>query len=143
MVENRESNRRSNMKKLWMIGAGVIALSISGVKAEDQAKPEAPVVTEEKVRHAKPELKELTIEGVLQKSEHKKKDGTLSPLITLVTDDGAQVWLPKNGPEANLESLIGSRVKVVGTGYEMDRGGKKRIGLKSIKSVEKVVVPAK
>jgi hypothetical protein len=136
------------MSKLWMIGVGVMALSVAGAIAQGEAKQEqAPADKprhERKERMPKPELKELSMEGVLQKIEQKKKDGTVATSLKLVTDDGTEVMLPKkaggkDAPAIDMDSQVGSRVKVVGMGSESDKGGKKRCFLKSIKSMEKVV----
>jgi hypothetical protein len=136
------------MSKLWMIGIGVMALSVAGAMAEGEAKQEAPAVDkpkhERKAEQVKAELKELSLEGVIQKIEHKRKDGQIATSLTLLTDDGTKVMLPKAGtgkavPAVDLENMVGARVKIVGMGYEMERGGKKRCAIKTIKSFEKVV----
>ncbi len=129
------------MSKIWMIGACVMALSVAGAMAEGEVK------AEKKAPAPKPELKELTLEGVVNKIENKKKDGTVTTALKLVMDDGSNVMLPKgkpgkDSPAASLESAIGLRVKVVGMGFEMEKKGKKVYGLRTITSAAKVEVPA-
>jgi len=139
------------MSKIWMIGASLMAFSVAGALAEAETKQEAaplaPAKQELKALKPKSELKELSLEGVIHKIETKRKNGTVSTALKLVTDDGAVVMLPndkpgKNDPAGGLESSVGLRVKIVGMGYESEKNGKKRCGLKTIKSVQKVEVPA-
>ena len=139
------------MRKLWMIGAGIVSLSVAGALAQGDATQVAPGGDNVKhARHAegpKPEMKELTLTGTVQKVEHKKKDGTVFTAFKLVTVDGIDVMLSKNpaakngAPAIDLESLVGSNVKIVGMGFEMDHNGKKMYHLNSITSAEKVGMP--
>jgi hypothetical protein len=140
------------MKKLWVIGASIVALSVGSALAEgDAGAPPVKKAKHEKPAAAadqpKPELKELTLTGTIQKIECKKKDGTVENVLKLVTTDGAEVMLPKTVkgkdgvPAVNLEELAGSNVRVVGMGYEQEKGGKRRCQLKEIKTVEKVGAP--
>ncbi len=129
------------MSKTWMIGACVVALSVAGALAEGDVKPE------KKATAVKAQPKEMNLEGVINKIEHKKKDGTVFITLKLLLDDGTEVSLPKakpgvESPAAKLESAIGLRVRIVGTGYEMEKKGKKICGFSTIKSAEKVEVPA-
>lgn len=147
------------MQKLWIVGAGVVALSVAVAFAQDDAgkakhekKADAPKA-EKKVGEAKPkaeapkvEMKEMTVEGMLSKVEGKDKEGKPTTSLKMVTDDGTAVALPrmKAGDAAapNLENYAGSRVKIVGMGTEREAKGKKSILLKSIKTIEKVGAPA-
>lgn len=126
------------MNKIWMIGACVVALSVAGARAEGDVNPEKNPPA------SKPQLKELNLEGVIHKIEHKKQNGSVVITLRLVLDDGTLVSLPKGkgALTANLESAIGLRVRIVGTGFEMEKNGKKRAGFQTIKSAEKVDVPA-
>jgi hypothetical protein len=147
------------MHKLWMIGVGVISLSVAcavaqddAAKAKNEKKADAPKVEkkagEAKVKADAPkvEMKEMTVEGMLSKVEGKDKEGKPTTTLKMVTDDGTAVALPRmkagDAAAVNLENHAGSRVKIIGMGTEREAKGKKSILLKSIKTIEKVGAPA-
>lgn len=150
------------MQKVWTIGVGVITLSVAVALAQGDAagkvkhekKAEGAKVekkaegakAEQKADKPKVELKEMTVEGMLTKVEGKGKDGAPVVSYKMATDAGVDVALPRvkagEASAVNFENFAGSRVKIVGMGAEGESKGKKRIMLKSIKTIEKVAAAA-
>ncbi|MEI8140453.1 MAG: hypothetical protein WCI03_11375 [bacterium] len=126
------------MKKVYSIALAVFALAVTGALAEEAAAPAekaAPKPAKELV------TQDMTIVGTVTKCENKKKDGT--PMMTwynLVDEDGKEVRLPKG----KVEEFAGTKVKVTGDGYSMEKKGKTVRAFKTITTIEKVdTTPAK
>lgn len=124
------------MKKVCGIALAVLALAVTGVVAEN-----APAAAEKKAPEATKELvtQEMTVVGTVTKHENKKKDG--SPMMTwynLVDEEGNEIRLPKG----KVEEHVGTKVKVTGTGYSMEKKGKTVRAFKAITNIEKVDAPA-
>ena len=124
------------MKKLLLIGIGILGLSIAGARAEgtnDAAVPPAKPKIEKKQT---PKV-DLNVTGVIKKTENKKKDGTLVAVYKLLADDGTSYSLrvpgKKDAPGANIAELVDAKVKIVGKG---EAG--KHASFSTITSVEKV-----
>ncbi len=115
------------MKKLMLIGLGIVSLSIASARAEDNAAAApAPVAPKIEKKHApKVELKDVSVIGTIQKTEHTKKDGTVETGFKLVAENGTQYILrvpaKKDAPGSNLADLVGKKVKVTGKGQEGKR----------------------
>lgn len=122
------------MKKMLWLGIGIVGMSVASIQAEEAkaeaaapavpAVPAAPAV--EKKHAPKPELKDLTVVGKIEKSEQtNKKTGVVVPVYKLVTAEGVSYNLniskKKNSPTANVADLVGSTVKIVGKGVEGKR----------------------
>lgn len=122
------------MTRWWMTVLVVAVTSGAAVYAKND-DAEAPKC-ERKVQNASAvDIKECTITGTVRNIEKKKKDGTvMMSWFVLVTEDGSEVHLPKG----KADSMAGSRVKLVGTGYTVQKKGKDTIVLKTITSVEKL-----
>lgn len=129
------------MKKTWLIGMGVVALAVGTALAEGEA-PAVPkdkeVKKEAKAPAVKPELKDITVIGVVEKATDKKGGES----FLLKTGDGVKVRLPKGKNTPDYASLLGATVKIAGKGYEMEKNGKKHCVLKTITSADKVEAPA-
>jgi hypothetical protein len=123
------------MKKVYSIALAVFALAVTGALAEEAAVPAekaAPKPAKELV------TQEMTIVGTVTKCENKKKDGT--PMMTwynLVDEEGKEVRLPKG----KVEEFAGTKVKVTGAGYSMEKKGKTVRAFKTITTIEKVDTP--
>ncbi len=120
------------MRKLWLVGMTVVAMAAMGVQAGDT--PDKKV---QKDKNAEKELvlQEMTVTGTVTKMEKKKKDGT--PMMTwfrLVDDNGVEVGLPKG----KIEEFAGSKVKVTGQGYTLEKKHKSMRTLKTITAIEKL-----
>jgi len=132
------------MKKLLLIGIGIVGLSIASVQAEEVAAPVAPQAPKvEKKPIVRPELKDLTVVGTITKTEKQSKDGKTIARYAITGENGTtynlRVPSKKEVPGANLPDLVGSKVKIVGKGQE----GKHNI-IAVISSIEKIeaAVPA-
>lgn len=126
------------MKKLLLIGLGIVGLSIVGVQAEEAAAPAAtPAPKIEKKRSPRPELKDLTVVGTLEKTEKQNKDGKSITRYTITGENGATYNLRvpprKDLPGSNIPELVGTKVKIVGKGQE----GKHNV-IAVISSIEKI-----
>ncbi|MEI6169012.1 MAG: hypothetical protein WCS52_17670 [bacterium] len=124
------------MKKVCGIALAVLALAVTGAMAEETAAP-----AEKGAETPAKELvsQDMTIVGTITKHENKKKDGT--PMMTwfnLVDEEGQEVRLPKG----KVDEYVGSKVKVTGTGYSMEKKGKTIRAFKTITTIEKVDAPA-
>jgi len=124
------------MKKVCGIALAVLALAVTGVMAEN-----APAAADKGAPEATKELatQEMTVVGTVTKHENKKKDGT--PMMTwfnLVDDEGNEIRLPKG----KVEEHVGTKVKVTGAGYSMEKKGKTIRAFKTIATIEKVDTPA-
>jgi hypothetical protein len=124
------------MKKVYGIALAVLALAVTGAMAEETAVP-----AEKGAEKPAKELvsQDMTIVGTITKHENKKKDGT--PMMTwfnLVDEEGQEVRLPKG----KVDEYVGSKVKVTGTGYSMEKKGKTIRAFKTITTIEKVDAPA-
>lgn len=88
----------------------------------------------------KPALQEFTLTGTLEKKERKTKSGKTLVSYVLTTVDVGRVTLPKSrGKKApNLDDYSGQQVNVTGKGTEGMRGGKKRVRLTKLTTIEKV-----
>ncbi len=122
------------MKKTWWIGMSVLALSIGTALAEGDATASEPVKKEVAAPAVKPELKDITAVGVVEKVTTKKGDD----VFILKTEDGARIRLPKGKNAPDCASMVGSKVKISGKGFEMEKKGKKQCVIRSISSIEKV-----
>jgi len=124
------------MKKVYGIALTILALAVTGAMAEEAAVPaekSAPKSPKELV------TQDLTIVGTVTKCENKKKDGT--PMMTwfnLIDEQGKEVRLPKG----QVEEFAGTKVKITGTGYSMEKKGKTIRAFKTISTIEKVDTPA-
>lgn len=132
--KNRQANREIEMKKVWLVGAIVITLSMAGAMAKDATEPAAKA---DKKGAATRELttEEMTITGTIDKMEKKKKDGT--PMMTwfrLIDEDCREVRVPKG----EVEKYVGCKVKVTGQGYTLDKKGKTMRAFKTITNIEKL-----
>ena len=124
------------MNKVYGIALAVVALAITGARAENAAVP-ADKVAEKPAKELA--TQDMTIVGTITKHENKKKDGT--PMMTwfnLVDENGGEVRLPKG----KVEEYLGAKVKVTGTGYSMEKKGKTIRAFKTITTIEKVDAPA-
>lgn len=119
------------MKKLLAIMAGLVAVSVACAVAEEGAKE-----AKKAAKREAPPAKEITLTGTIAKVEKEGK-----AVYTLKTDDGVLVKIPPAAAE-KVKDLVDAKVKVVGTGMEMEKNGKKMIALKTITSVEKVAAEA-
>ncbi len=122
------------MKKLWMIGAGVVTMTVTGAMAQGEPTIGGTAAPGQNSGQVTVGLKEMAFEGVVR---------LMSSGLVLVTDDGTLVRLPMSVPTVagavDLKTYDGSRVKVVGMGGEArTNSGKKSITLKSIKTIDKV-----
>ena len=118
------------MRTLGWVVAGALAAAVMGtpVRAADMSAAKPTTKTT-------PTLKEMTLIGTVDKVENKKKDG--SPMMTWYTltgDDGIVAHLPKG----KVEEFVGSKVKLVGMGYDTVKHGKPAKTIESISSIEKV-----
>lgn len=139
------------MKKLLVIGASVAAM-MAGVAIAEEAAPAAPAVPAvpakvEKKAPAAP-MVDLTVNGVLEKVEHKKKDGTSKAAYQIKGDDGSitklqgKVSVKKGEPAVDLEALVGAKVTVVGKGREVtNKQGIKMRMIGKIDSITKIPAP--
>lgn len=120
------------IKKLWLVGMTMAVMAATGVQARDlQEKKDEKAKSEDKELV----LQEMTVTGTVTKKENKKKDGT--PLMTwfrLVDESGAEVGLPKG----KIEEFVGSKVKVTGQGYTLEKKSKSLRTFKTITSIEKL-----
>lgn len=87
-------------------------------------------------------LRDVTLTGTITKTEKKRGENTTVTYV-LINEDGTKATLPKSkakGDEEaiNLEDYVDAKVKLVGKGIERGRGGKKRITIRTIVSVEEV-----
>lgn len=123
------------MKKALVMGMGMLVLSMAMAQAEGNAPAatKAPEAKKEAAPVVKPELKDLTLVGTVEKKGSPKGD-----MYFLVMEDGTRARLPKGNDAPDFAALVGAKVKVVGKGFELEKNGRKRIGLKSVTSTEKV-----
>lgn len=134
------------MKKIALIGIGIVALSVGSVWAEGQAAApaEAPKAdAPQKVQKAPavaPPLEDVVVSGVVTEEKDKKD----KVFLVLVGEDGSKVRLPgpKGKDAVNMKDMVGAKVKVTGKGYVKDVKGKKVSMLKTITAVEKLGAPA-
>ena len=97
---------------------------------------------EKKARKPKPALQDLVLTGTVEKKERKlKKSGKVVVTYVLATEGTGNVTLPKSrGKDApNLDVFVGRQVNVTGKGTEQMRGGKKRIRLIKLTTIENAV----
>ncbi len=124
------------MKKTWLIGVGVLTLAIGTAMAEGDAaaEPKASPKKEAGAPAAKPELKDITVTGVIESVALKEgKSG-----FGVKGDNGEVARLPRGKGTPDYAALVGVKVKVTGKGYEREKAGKKHYLLKSVTSVDKV-----
>lgn len=124
------------MKKVYGIALAVLALAVTGAMAEETAAP-AEKCAEKPAKELVSQ--DMTVVGTITKHENKKKDGT--PMMTwfnLVDEEGQEVRLPKG----KVDEYVGSKVKVTGTGYSMEKKGKTIRAFKTVATIEKVDAPA-
>ncbi len=137
------------MKKLLCVSASVLAMSVFCASAEDAAKPAdaaAPAVEKVKKEHKadmpKPVAREMTVTGVISKTEAPNKKGEATVTYVLTGDDGATIRLPNRPSKTGtapvkFEEYVGVKVKIAGLGFEKDVGGKKKVALVKINTIEK------
>ena len=123
-MEYQMLERLKKMKKLMLIGIGVMGLSMAGICGEGTnacatapAAPAAPKV--EKKQAPKKELKDISVTGTIQKKEATSKDGKVTTRYTVVAEDGTAYSIrpaKKGAPGSNVADLVGAKVKVVGKG---------------------------
>lgn len=127
------------MKKLLCLCAGVLAMSVACMAADQPPVPGAGVEKKhgDRERGTRPEMKDLTLTGTVTKQDVKTLKGETVPGYVLTTEDGTVVRLPGRDKDmaAKLDGFVGVKVKVVGSGYMSP--DKKRAGLRSITSIEK------
>ena len=120
------------MKKVYSIALAVFTFAVAGALAEETNVPAEKHVTKDAKEMA---AQDMTIVGTITKHENKKKDGT--PMMTwfnLVDEEGKEVRLPKG----KVDEFVGSKVKITGTGYSMEKKGKTVRAFKTITTIEKV-----
>ena len=138
----------------WLVG--VIGLSmLAGVYPVlgEEAKVEgtAPAKTE-RVKGTRPALTEMTVTGMVTKSEQTGKAGKTFTVYTLTDAAGAKVMLSsgdrrgqgKDAPEVapvNLGAYVDKNVTVTGKGFTMEHGDTKVTRIVQITKIE--VVEAK
>ena len=137
------------MKKIL---AGLLSAVVLVAFSAYAEKPEGKVKGEKKEMKAgggKEAVEELTLTGKISKQGAEQKNAEGKPgkgvKYTLTTEDGTAVQLPRVGKDSTIEmdKYLDKDVTVVGEGKQMEKGGKKTIHLRSIKSVEEVKVEAK
>ena len=121
------------MKKLWMVGVGVVAMAVAAAVAGEKAK-EKPTAKAEKDVAAAPAV-EMTLTGTVEKIERKGKNGAVfMTWFELAGDDGVMTHLPKG----KVEEYVGEKVRIVGSGEEINKKEKVTRKLETITSIEKL-----
>jgi hypothetical protein len=121
------------MKKLWLVGVGALVMAVTAVYAGEKGK-DKPAEQADKEMAAVAGT-EMTVTGIVEKMERKKKDGT--PFMTwfqLTGEDGVITHLPKG----KVEDYVGMKVTITGTGEETRKRNKTARKLETITSIEKV-----
>lgn len=124
------------MKKSCVIMVTVLALTATRLMAEETNAPSKKAAHKAEQEIA---LQDMTVIGIVTKSENKKKDGT--PLMTwfnLVDEEGKDVHLPKG----KVEEFVGVKVKISGSGYNTEKRGRPVRVLKTITTIEKAEASA-
>ena len=107
------------LKKLLIIGIGIMSLSIARASAED-TKVSNPAVSKTDNQHKL--NAELIIVGIIRKNELKQNDGTIVNGFKLVAENGTEYTLRvpdnKSATGMNLADFDGVKVKVIGEGVE-------------------------
>jgi hypothetical protein len=132
---------RISMKKILVIGASVAAM-MAGMAIAEEAAPAAqaaPVKVEKKTPAAPVDL---TVSGILEKVEHKKKDGTATWVYQIKGEDGSITRLQGKGKKGDSavewDSWVGAKVTVVGKGRELtNKQGVKMRMIRKIVSITK------
>ena len=105
------------MKKLWLVGVGVVALVTAVAVAGEKAKEKAAAKAEKEAVAAAPAV-EMTLTGTVEKIERKGKNGVVfMTWFELAGDDGVVTHLPKG----KVEEYVGEKVRIVGTGEEINK----------------------
>lgn len=118
---------------------GATAMSVCAADKVKKEKAPAPakekkVKKEKKDAAAKPALEDLTITGVLSKSEEKKGEKTTVKYV-LTDGEGKKITIPaaKKGEDLKLDDYVNAAVVVTGTGMKTAKG----VTLKTVTKVEK------
>jgi hypothetical protein len=112
-----------------IVSALAVAVAATEIRAAEDTGAAKPAQ-----KSPAPELKEMTLTGVVEKVENKKKDG--SPMMTWFTltgEDGIVAHLPKG----KVEEFVGMKVKLVGMGFDTTKRGKPARTIETIKSIQK------
>jgi len=132
---------------LGVVLASVVSVALPVVGGEDAVAPK--VKKEKKEKKAKPELEEVTISGVIARSERPpKKEGGKAAVIYVLTDtEGNAIKLPrakkiKKGkdaaPAVDLDAYLDTGVTVVAKATKRaNKLGKDVITVKKIISIKK------
>lgn len=130
------------MKKVLLMGIGIVGMSLAVAQAEEKAAaPAAPETPKIEKKHHEVELKDVTVVGTIQKKEISGKEGKTRTVFELVGENGVTYKLragKKDSPAGNLAELVGTKVKVVGKAEE----GKHGASIPVITSLEKVAPAA-
>lgn len=126
------------MKRIVLIGIGIAVLSAAGIQAEEVVTPAAtPTPKVERKKPPRPELKDITVVGTIEKIEKQNKDGKsiVRYSVTGENDSAYSLRVPprKDLPGATIPELVGCKVKITGKGQE----GKHNV-IVVISSIEKI-----